>query len=378
MAAGPRIRWGSRRRPGGAAAALALALGVLATATAQAQRPYMEGELGQRGLVTLPLPTTLGERVYTFGLHSGYLWEHGQSSWRVDGVSAGFGVSRRLDLSAAIGLDRAWQRDLPAGWTGQVAAKMILREQTEVLPAVGATLAIGHTPVVTLDPRLLLEKTFLRDRLVVGAGGGMRGAVDGARVGALVGGGVGFANNGRWVVAAEVQGLTGAGPENRGRAAGAFGLRLGELVTVYVGGGYGWGADAGARVTVSLVVGTAGQRDKDSDGDGIPDRLDKCPFEPEDYDGFQDDDGCPDPDNDGDGIPDALDPTPNGEPPEVATGPAFSHPRPRLRLGVPIRPIPVGVLLGALPLPPPSPKHEDLDADEAAASAPAPAVAVAP
>ena len=50
---------------------------------------------------------------------------------------------------------------------------------------------------------------------------------------------------------------------------------------------------------------------KDSDGDGIPDDEDKCPNEPEDKDGFQDDDGCPDPDNDGDGIPDAQDKCPN-------------------------------------------------------------------
>ena len=41
----------------------------------------------------------------------------------------------------------------------------------------------------------------------------------------------------------------------------------------------------------------------DRDGDGIPDDVDKCPNEPEDKDGFQDEDGCPDLDNDGDGIP---------------------------------------------------------------------------
>jgi outer membrane protein OmpA-like peptidoglycan-associated protein len=51
--------------------------------------------------------------------------------------------------------------------------------------------------------------------------------------------------------------------------------------------------------------------DLDNDGDGIPDALDKCPNEPEDKDGFQDEDGCPDPDNDGDGIPDTLDKCPN-------------------------------------------------------------------
>jgi outer membrane protein OmpA-like peptidoglycan-associated protein len=51
--------------------------------------------------------------------------------------------------------------------------------------------------------------------------------------------------------------------------------------------------------------------DPDNDQDGIPDKKDKCPNEPEDKDGFQDDDGCPETDNDGDGIPDAQDKCPN-------------------------------------------------------------------
>jgi len=49
----------------------------------------------------------------------------------------------------------------------------------------------------------------------------------------------------------------------------------------------------------------------DPDGDGIPGKLDKCPNEAEDKDGFQDDDGCPDPDNDGDGFVDSKDRCPD-------------------------------------------------------------------
>jgi len=45
----------------------------------------------------------------------------------------------------------------------------------------------------------------------------------------------------------------------------------------------------------------------DSDGDGLFDDVDACIREPEDKDGFDDDDGCPDPDNDGDGVLDADD-----------------------------------------------------------------------
>ena len=51
--------------------------------------------------------------------------------------------------------------------------------------------------------------------------------------------------------------------------------------------------------------------DKDNDKDGILDTKDKCPNEPEDKDKFEDEDGCPDPDNDTDGIQDDDDKCPN-------------------------------------------------------------------
>ena len=49
----------------------------------------------------------------------------------------------------------------------------------------------------------------------------------------------------------------------------------------------------------------------DTDGDGYLDDEDECPLDPEDFDGFEDEDGCPDPDNDKDGIPDVEDRCPN-------------------------------------------------------------------
>ncbi len=45
----------------------------------------------------------------------------------------------------------------------------------------------------------------------------------------------------------------------------------------------------------------------DSDGDGLMDPDDECPQEPEDFDGFEDDNGCPDPDNDQDMVLDVDD-----------------------------------------------------------------------
>ena len=58
--------------------------------------------------------------------------------------------------------------------------------------------------------------------------------------------------------------------------------------------------------------------DLDNDKDGIVDLKDKCPNDPEDKDGFEDQDGCPDPDNDGDGVPDAQDKCPDQ--PETKNG----------------------------------------------------------
>jgi outer membrane protein OmpA-like peptidoglycan-associated protein len=65
--------------------------------------------------------------------------------------------------------------------------------------------------------------------------------------------------------------------------------------------------------------------DPDNDADGVPDAKDRCPDRPEDLDGFQDEDGCPDPDNDGDGVADLDDQCPNT--PGVAGGERPGCPR---------------------------------------------------
>ena len=49
----------------------------------------------------------------------------------------------------------------------------------------------------------------------------------------------------------------------------------------------------------------------DSDGDGLRDSVDGCPSQPEDEDGFADEDGCPEVDNDLDGLEDSADQCPD-------------------------------------------------------------------
>ncbi len=58
--------------------------------------------------------------------------------------------------------------------------------------------------------------------------------------------------------------------------------------------------------------------DLDHDRDGILEPVDLCPNDPEDFDGFEDEDGCPDPDNDQDGFLDPDDSCPNE--PETVNG----------------------------------------------------------
>jgi OOP family OmpA-OmpF porin len=90
-------------------------------------------------------------------------------------------------------------------------------------------------------------------------------------------------------------------------------LRVGinSMWSITAGGGRGIGKGIGAPAGRGfLAVGfTPDYRDRDHDG--VYDIDDKCPDQPEDRDGFQDEDGCPDPDNDNDGIPDAQDKCPN-------------------------------------------------------------------
>lgn len=56
----------------------------------------------------------------------------------------------------------------------------------------------------------------------------------------------------------------------------------------------------------------------DRDGDGVVDAVDSCPDEPDDIDGFRDEDGCPEPDNDLDRVPDVADQCPSD--PETPDG----------------------------------------------------------
>ena len=71
------------------------------------------------------------------------------------------------------------------------------------------------------------------------------------------------------------------------------------------------GADCGKWRAKTFARGKLTAKTDDRDGDGVRDRVDLCPDEPEDLDGYVDRDGCPEADNDKDGIADMRDRCPN-------------------------------------------------------------------
>ena len=109
--------------------------------------------------------------------------------------------------------------------------------------------------------------------------------------------------------------LEGGGNKNSGMellAGGRFDVS--PTVSLEAGTGTGFLSGVGTpdwRVfaAVSLRKPTP-EPEGDRDGDGYLDSEDGCPDDPEDFDGFEDEDGCSDPDNDGDGVIDRNDGVP--------------------------------------------------------------------
>jgi outer membrane protein OmpA-like peptidoglycan-associated protein len=105
--------------------------------------------------------------------------------------------------------------------------------------------------------------------------------------------------------------IAGEGRPNRALGTNVFAqtmLPAGFALTAGAGTGIGLAGAPRYRLQAALSYGA---RDRDVDGDGLFDAVDGCVTEPEDRDGFADEDGCPDPDNDGDRISDLADACPD-------------------------------------------------------------------
>jgi len=118
-------------------------------------------------------------------------------------------------------------------------------------------------------------------------------------------------------VAAEAAGRTpvkfyaGQPQDYASELVGLLGVRPTRMVSVSAGAG--GGTAQGLSSPALRVLGAFDLRPRtlaDRDADGLADLRDVCPSQPEDRDGFRDQDGCPDLDNDQDGIADLVDDCP--------------------------------------------------------------------
>ena len=111
----------------------------------------------------------------------------------------------------------------------------------------------------------------------------------------------------------ELEGSTAASAPFEDSSEGPLEMRLGlegavaSSLSVVGGAGVGLAHGVGTPDFRVFAGVTWAREVRDQDRDGIADEDDECPNEAEDYDGFEDADGCPDPDNDRDQVLDVKD-----------------------------------------------------------------------
>ena len=115
------------------------------------------------------------------------------------------------------------------------------------------------------------------------------------------------------VVQSETSGNGGGDNSEADPAEALGGLRfdLPAGFRIQAGGGAGFTDGVGAPDFRVFLSAHWANLKRDSDGDGLLNRNDDCPNNPEDEDGFDDEDGCPDTDNDDDGLVDDEDDCPD-------------------------------------------------------------------
>jgi hypothetical protein len=317
--------------------------------------------VGSQSFVTLDSAEVLEHRLWHFALVTNYA--HKTLSYTLQNLEApndpttlvpvqnlamaelvaGVGIRNRFEIGAALPLALTWRGDgfdsYGAGTGGRptafalgdvrVEAKAELlgfgRDRAFLLSlSAGGTLPTGDDTAflgeknLTGRARLLLEYQrgeWLRALLM--AGGWLReksqflGTPQGSAV--LYGAALELRPNQEMGVLGEVTGRVASQyyDTNPAEFNAAMRFYLPALVNLIMGAGFGLNRGVGSpMVRAFLGIGWAPDY-RDRDHDGLTDIDDRCPDEPEDWDGFQDQDGCPDPDNDGDGIPDSADQCPN-------------------------------------------------------------------
>ena len=202
------------------------------------------------------------------------------------------------------------------------------------IPVMGGSRRFAGEPAPWVWPSVAVERRFGRRfrlaanlglRIPFGTGSTLTPAAsvgsqpgDAVTYGMSLTAGVGFSFRASSVIdlmvetygAQYLNGFSNAGPTTPFEAVGGVKIFVdrNSYLTLGAGGGYTSGlAAAGFRGFVGFVFEPS---IGDTDGDGFRDDVDRCPLEPEDFDNFEDEEGCPEPDNDRDGILDVDDQCP--------------------------------------------------------------------
>lgn len=176
----------------------------------------------------------------------------------------------------------------------------------------------------TAGARIIIDGAHGGFGYAVNLGGAYRGEaqVGSAKVGseARFGVGVGYQVSPVFRPVADLHGTTRfSSTTGENTLAALFGLQIQPLsspIAITLGAGTRLIEGVGAPSIRAFLGVTYIAERGDQDGDGIDDKADECPTEPEDQDGYHDSDGCPEHDNDLDGIVDSADKCP-GQPEDM-------------------------------------------------------------
>jgi len=249
------------------------------------------------------------------------------------------GLSIPVAYMSGQGLDRSTFSNVPGGTKAFALSDPMLEGKYRFLGRVDSPLAAAIGAFVTAPTGSAMAKDkYLGDRSVTA---GLRGIADmQLRAFSLAGNVIGVLREpgvvGDAKVGSELRGSLAAGYQvspifkvvletfgnsrlqfkDNGTSAleGLFGAQVTPMgMPVMFTGGVGTGLirGIGAPNFRGFLGAVFVNENRDRDGDGISDEKDQCPTAAEDFDGFEDSDGCPDLDNDGDGIPDVNDKCPN-------------------------------------------------------------------
>jgi len=336
VSAGRRCRWplppsGGLRPGAGGRRAIWGALVIAVVSGVATGAAAATATRGGRGVLSVPFADSLDPFTAHVALWTSAFVDGDRHGFQGGPLAFGFGVLPGLELTISMELlqrdDPYWRKGMADPIT--LAVKYRFLDETVLLPSLAVKLdTIRVDETVDLHPQLIVQKSkgpfigaiSLGYLIAFGNREQHRRAMTLGVAGQIMFETLtlGIAIDGRLdELLAYEEGSLRYGPLLSWHVPGLTGLEL----AVALQGGMGSHA-ADVRFFFGLTYNTRPEWLRDADDDSVPDHLDKCPYEPEDINQWEDRDGCID-----GGPPDAG---AQGERPRT-----FTYPRPRFRLKIP-------------------------------------------